>query len=182
MSPSHVFHRHLKSSYPVAVSGQGIYLTDSAGKAYLDASGGAAVSCLGHGHPRIIKAIQDQAEKLAFAHTSFFTNEPAEHLADKLIAAAPEGFSKVYLVSGGSEANEAALKLARQVHFERGAAQRDHFIARKQSYHGNTLGALSVGYNPGRRKAFEAILLPNVSHISPAYAYRHQNPQEDDQA
>jgi len=182
MSPTHVFHRHLKTDYPVAVSGQGIYFTDSTGKTYLDGCGGAAVSCLGHGHPRIIEAIKAQAEKLAYAHTSFFTNEPAEELADKLIAAAPEGFSKTYFVSGGSEANEAALKLARQVHYERGEIGRDHFIARKQSYHGNTLGALSVGYNPGRRKAFEAILLPNVSHISPVYAYRHQGSREDDQA
>lgn len=180
MPPSHVFHRHLKSSYPLAVSGQGIYVTDADGKTYLDACGGAAVSCLGHGHPRIVEAIKAQADKMAYAHTSFFTNEPAEQLADKLIAKAPDGFSKVYFTSGGSEAVEAALKLARQVHVEHGETQRDHFIARKQSYHGNTLGALSVGYNPGRRKAFESILLPNVSHIPPVYAYRHQLPQESD--
>lgn len=182
MTASHMFHRNLTASYPTAVGGSGIYLTDADGKTYLDASGGAAVSCLGHGHPRLIDAIKRQAEKMAFAHTAFFTNEPAEQLAEWLCARAPDGFGRAYFVSGGSEANEAALKLARQVQLERGQGSRDYFISRRQSYHGNTLGALAVSGNPARRKFYEPILAPNVRHIDPVYAYRHQHLDEDEEA
>lgn len=177
---SRVFHRSLKGEIPQAEGGQGAYLRDAQGKQYLDASGGAAVSCLGHGDPRIIGAIKQQLDKLAFAHTSFFTNQPAEELAAVLSEKAPGGNWRVYFLSGGSEANEAALKLARQVQVERGQASRDHFIARQQSYHGNTLGALSVSGNPGRKKVYEAILNPNVRHIMPCYAYRHQRDGESE--
>ncbi len=175
---SRVFHRSLKGEIPQAEGGQGVYLRDAQGKQYLDASGGAAVSCLGHGDPRIIAAIKQQLDKLAFAHTSFFTNQPAEELAEVLSEKAPGGNWRVYFLSGGSEANEAALKLARQVQVERGQASRDHFIARQQSYHGNTLGALSVSGNPGRKKIYEPILNPNVRHIMPCYTYRHQHDGE----
>jgi adenosylmethionine-8-amino-7-oxononanoate aminotransferase len=142
-------------------------------KKYIDASGGAAVSCLGHGDPEVIDAIKHQADKLAFAHTGFFSSEPAENLADFLIENAPPEFGKVIFVSGGSEAVEAALKLARQFHVENGQHQKRHFIARRQSYHGNTLGVLSVGGNEWRRKQFEPMLF-DVSHIAPCFAYREQ--------
>jgi adenosylmethionine-8-amino-7-oxononanoate aminotransferase len=168
---SHVFHRDPRLKYPVAVRGEGAYLYDRDGKRYLDASGGAAVSCLGHSDAAVIAAIQRQLERLPFAHTSFFTNEPMEALADELIARAPKSFDKVYFVSGGSEAIEAALKLARQYFVEKGEPQRAHVIGRRQSYHGNTLGALAVGGNQWRRKQFEPLLI-GTTHVSPCYAYR----------
>jgi len=178
---SHVFHRDPRLKYPVAVRGEGPYLIDRNGKRYLDASGGAAVSCLGHSDGAVIQAIQRQLEKLPFAHTSFFTNEPMEELADALIARAPKSFDKVYFVSGGSEAIEAALKLARQYFVEKGEPQRAHVIGRRQSYHGNTLGALAVGGNAWRRKQFEPLLV-KTTHVSPCYAYRGKNPGESDAA
>src|ERR687891_366411 len=178
---SHVFYRHSNQEYPVAVGGAGIELIDRDGKRYLDASGGAAVSCLGHGHPRVIEAIRNQLERLEYAHTSFFTTEPAEALADHLIAAAPAGLDRVYYVSGGSEAVEAALKMARQYFVEIGQPQRTRFIARRQSYHGNTLGALSVGGNAWRRRQFEPLLI-DVAHVSPCYAYREQGASETAEA
>jgi adenosylmethionine-8-amino-7-oxononanoate aminotransferase len=178
---THVFHRDPRLKYPVAVRGEGAYLIDRDGKRYLDASGGAAVSCLGHSDAAVIQAIQRQLEKLPFAHTSFFTNEPMEELADALIARAPKSFDKVYFVSGGSEAIEAALKLARQYFVEKGEPQRAHVIGRRQSYHGNTLGALAVGGNAWRRKQFEPLLV-KTTHVSPCYAYRGKNPGESDAA
>jgi adenosylmethionine-8-amino-7-oxononanoate aminotransferase len=178
---THVFHRDPRLKYPVAVRGEGAYLIDRDGKRYLDASGGAAVSCLGHSDAAVVQAIQRQLEKLPFAHTSFFTNEPMEALADALIARAPKSFDKVYFVSGGSEAMEAALKLARQYFVEKGEPQRAHVVGRRQSYHGNTLGALAVGGNAWRRKQFEPLLI-NASHVSPCYAYRGKQPGESDAA
>lgn len=178
---THVFHRAPRVSLPTAVAGDGIYIVDATGRRYLDASGGAAVSCLGHGHPRIIAAIKRQAEALEYAHTSFFTTEAAETLADRLVASAPEGLSHVYFVSGGSEAVEASLKLARQYFVEIGQPQRHAFIARRQSYHGNTLGALAIGGNAWRRKPFLPILVP-AHHVSPCYAYRGQQSGENENA
>jgi adenosylmethionine-8-amino-7-oxononanoate aminotransferase len=178
---SHVFHRRLDHDYPVAVRAAGIEIIDRDGKRYIDASGGAAVSCLGHSHQRVIEAIRRQVQELAYAHTSFFTNEPAEALADRLIAAAPSGLDKVFFVSGGSEAVEAALKMARQYFVEIGQPQRRRFIARRQSYHGNTLGALAVGGNAWRRRQFEPLLVEAL-HVSPCYAYRGQEPGETDAA
>ncbi|MFG6159875.1 aspartate aminotransferase family protein [Halomonas sp. 1390] len=178
---SHVFHRHLKHSYPTAVGGDGPYLIDAQGKRYLDACGGAAVSCLGHSDAEVIEAVRDQVGRLAYAHSSFFTTEPMEALADFLVERAPAGLSSVYFVSGGSEAVEAALKLARQYFIERGEPQRKHLIARRQSYHGNTLGALATGGNAWRRQQFEPLLV-EVSHVSPCYAYRDQAPGETPEA
>lgn len=170
---THVFHRQLLTRPPVAVRGQGIRLYDAQGKGYIDASGGAAVSCLGHGHPEVLAAMHRQIDQLAYAHTSFFTTEVAEQLADQLIRTAPEGMSHAYFVSGGSEAVEAALKMARQYFVEKGQPQRRHFIARRQSYHGNTLGALAVGGNEWRRQQFRPLLI-DVTHVAPCYAYRDQ--------
>ena len=174
---THVFHRQLRHALPVAVSGQGVTLTDAQGKTYIDASGGAAVSCLGHGHPDVVAAMHRQIDQLAYAHTSFFTTQVAEELADLLIETAPEGMSHVYFVSGGSEAVEAALKMARQYFVEIGQPQRRHFIARRQSYHGNTLGALAVGGNAWRREQFKPLLI-DVTHVSPCYEYRDRRADE----
>lgn len=176
---SHVFHRFPNHVLPTAVSGDGPYIIDAKGCRYLDASGGAAVSCLGHNHSAVINAIKTQLDRIPFAHTSFFTSEPAEELASYLIERSP-GLSRVYFVSGGSEAMEASLKLARQYFLERGEAQRRHFIARRQSYHGNTLGALAVGGNQWRRKPFESVLI-ETHHISPCYKYRDQAANETEE-
>ena len=172
-----VFHRQLSHALPTAVSGRGITLTDAQGRVYLDASGGAAVSCLGHGHPDVLAAMHRQIDQLAYAHTSFFTTAVAEELADVLIETAPAGMSHAYFVSGGSEAVEAALKMARQYFVEIGQPQRKHFIARRQSYHGNTLGALAVGGNAWRREQFKPLLI-DVTHVSPCYEYRDRRADE----
>ena len=168
---SRILHRQLRGTLPLAVTGRGVTITDSNGKTYIDASGGAAVSCLGHGHPDILAAMHAQIDRIAYAHTSFFSTEVAEALADHLISRAPQGMSHVYMVSGGSEAVEASLKLARQYFVEIGQPQRRHFIARRQSYHGNTLGALAVGGNEWRRRQFAPLLI-DVTHVSPCYEYR----------
>jgi len=162
---------------PVAVSGSSVEIVDAAGRRYLDASGGAAVSCLGHGHPDVLAAMHKQLDALAYSHTAFFTTEAAERLADRLIEDAPPGLSHVYLVSGGSEAIEAALKMARQYFVEIGEPARAHVIARRQSYHGNTLGALAAGGNAWRRAQFEPLLI-KTHHIDPCYAYREQREGE----
>jgi hypothetical protein len=174
---SHVFPRHCKQSLPTAVAGDGCYLIDSTGKRYLDGSGGAAVSCLGHSDKTVIQAIKAQLDRVAFAHTGFFTSDPTEALADLLIAKAPGRIDRAYFVSGGSEATEAAIKLARQYWVEKGEPQRGRLIARKQSYHGNTIGALSAGGNEWRRAQFGPLLL-DVSHIDPCYEYRLKHDTE----
>ncbi|WP_298837118.1 aspartate aminotransferase family protein [uncultured Roseobacter sp.] len=174
---SHVFGRHSMTSPRRASIGKGAYIYDAEGKQYFDGSGGAAVSCLGHSDQDVIAAIQKQAAQLAYAHTSFFTSDPAEELADRLVAVAPGDLEKVYFVSGGSEAVEAALKLARQYFVEIGQPERHRFIARRQSYHGNTLGALATGGNEWRKQAFAPIMV-DTSLISPCYAYRGQQEGE----
>ena len=173
----HIFGRTAKSSMPVAVKGEGCYIIDEHGKRYFDGSGGAAVSCLGHSNETVRAAVHRQMDELEFAHTGFFTTPVAETLADKLIAHAPEGIDRVYLVSGGSEAVEAAIKLTRQYFLEIGQPERHHVIARRQSYHGNTLGALAAGGNEWRRAQFAPLLVP-TTHISPCYAYRGQADDE----
>lgn len=177
---THILRRQIHTTLPLAVGGRGVELFDAEGRAYIDASGGAAVSCLGHGHADVIEAIKTQTEKLAYAHTSFFTNEPAERLADRLIAGAPKGISHAYFVSGGSEANEAALKMARQYFVEKGEPQRRNIIARRQSYHGNTLGTLATGGNEWRRDPFRPLLI-DTHHIDPCYAYRYRKPGESEE-
>ena len=177
---SHVFQRHTRAALPTAQKGEGAFIIDTAGKAYLDASGGAAVSCLGHSHPKVVEAIRKQIETLPFAHTGFFTNEPMERLAEKLVSKAHGDLERVYFVSGGSEAVEAALKLARQYFLEIGEPDRRHIIARRQSYHGNTLGALAAGGNLWRREPF-APLLMEAHHIAPCYAYRDRKHDETEE-
>ena len=170
---THVFHRNPRQTLDYAVRGEGIRLFDRQERAYIDASGGAAVSCLGHGHREVIDAIKQQLDEVAYAHSSFFTTEATELLADHLAQRAPGDLNHVYFVSGGSEAVEAALKLARQYFIEIGQPTRRHFIARRQSYHGNTLGALAIGGNVWRREPFLPLLVP-AHHVSPCYAYRDQ--------
>lgn len=177
---SHVFPRHTKSQLPVAVGGEGCYLIDADGKRYLDC-GDAAVSCLGHSNRAVIEAVQSQVEKIAFAHTGFMTSEPAEALADLLIDHAPGDLDRVYFVSGGSEATEAAIKLARQYFLEIGQPERRHVIARRQSYHGNTLGALSAGGNAWRRAQFAPMLI-EMTHIAPCYEYAEKQDGESSHA
>ncbi|MEM6375881.1 MAG: aspartate aminotransferase family protein [Pseudomonadota bacterium] len=166
-----VFHRTSRATLPVAARGDGCYIIDETGKRYLDACGGAAVSCLGHSSEIVRAALHRQIDALAYAHTGFFTSRPTEDLATTLVAHAPAALSHAYIVSSGSEAIEAALKLARQFFLEKGEDSRHRIIARKQSYHGNTLGALAAGGNAWRRAQFDPLLI-GVSHISPCYEYR----------
>lgn len=174
---SRVFHRHCHSQLPTAVAGDGVYLIDQSGKHYMDASGGAAVSCLGHSHPDVRAALKKQVDQLSYAHSGFFTTEPAEQLAEKLTRLAPGDLNHVYFVSGGSEAVESALKLARQYFVEKGELTRTRFVARRQSYHGNTLGALAVGGNEWRKEPFSPLLMEHL-YISPCYPYRDQRDGE----
>jgi adenosylmethionine-8-amino-7-oxononanoate aminotransferase len=176
---SHVFPRHTKATLPIAVKGEGVYLIDQQGKQYFDGSGGAAVSCLGHGDVEIIDAIKAQLDRMEFAHTGFFNSDAAESVADLLIQNAPGNLDRVFLVSGGSEAMEAAIKLARQYFLEIGQPKRHKVIARLQSYHGNTLGALATGGNMWRREPFAPLMI-DTTHISPCYAYRGKADNENE--
>jgi adenosylmethionine-8-amino-7-oxononanoate aminotransferase len=172
-------YRHsLDAEFPVAVEGDGVYLVDAEGNRYLDGSGGAAVSCLGHSNARVRAAIHAQIDRLAFSHTRFFSNEPMEKLADDLVSNAPAGLTKAWFTCGGSESVEAALKLARQYFIEKGEPQRRYIIGRMQSYHGTTSGALSVGGNIGRRAVFEPLLLSATHHVSACFPYRGQRDDE----
>src|SRR6185369_3078483 len=172
-----VLHRESGKDYPLAVGGEGMYLRDDRGRQYLDMSGGAAVSCLGHGHPGVIAAIKAQAERLAFAHTSFFSNAPQEELAEVIAGRFAEPGAKVFFTCDGSEANETALKLAWQYWQRLGKPEKRIVISRRFSYHGNTLGALSVSGNPARRAASEHVL-HDWPRIAPCFAWRHQKPGE----
>ena len=176
---THVFHRDQRHAYPVAVRGEGCYIIDSQGKRYLDAAGGAAVSCLGYSDTEVIAAIEAQLRRLPYAVTSSFTTEPAEELAQLLAADAPEGLDRVWFALDGSEAVESALKLARQWAVETGQPQRRQVIARRQSYHGNTLGALSASGNAFRREPYEPLLVP-MTHVAPCYPYREQRAGESE--
>jgi adenosylmethionine-8-amino-7-oxononanoate aminotransferase len=180
--PTRVLHRSSRDTPPVAVGGHGVWLVERGGREVLDASGGAAVSCLGHQHPRILDAIQRQASQICYAHTAFFTSEPAEELAEELVGQEPGGLAQAYFVSGGSEAVEAALKLARQYFVETGQPKRARFIARRQSYHGNTLGALAAGGNAWRRAPYAPLLSDAFSHVTPAFAYRERRDDESEAA
>lgn len=175
---SHVLHRSTKQKFDVAVSGDGLMLTLADGRTVIDAAGGAAVACLGHGNQRVAQAVARQAEKLAYVHTMFFSTEPAEELATLLVGHAPGDLTRAFFVTSGSEAMESALKLAYQYHVERGQPRRTRFIARRQSYHGNTFGALAASGHPGRRSIYEPILMPNFSHVAPCFAFRYKGERE----
>src|SRR3954454_2567057 len=171
MMAEHVFHRSTSVRPPVATRGEGIFLIDADGRRYVDACGGAAVSCIGHGHPGVIAAIAEQAAALEYVHTGFFTSKAAEALADLIAEMSPGGLDRVWFTSSGSEAIEAALKLARQYHLERGDSGRDRVIARRLSYHGNTLGALAAGGSAWRRALYQPLLI-DVSLVDPCFEYR----------
>jgi adenosylmethionine-8-amino-7-oxononanoate aminotransferase len=177
MGAEHVFHRTTEARPPVAVRGEGIYLIDEHGRRYIDACGGAAVSCLGHGHPAIVAAMSEQAARLEYVHTGFFTSDAAEELAAMVAEMSPGTLDRVWYTSSGSEAIEAALKLARQYHLERGETGRRHVIARQLSYHGNTLGALAAGGSAWRRAPYEPLLI-DVGLIDPCFEYRFAEPGE----
>ena len=168
-----VIHRDLNRAYPTLVRGEGVYLFDSEGKRYIDASGGsAAVTAIGHGVPEVVSVLAEQAGRLAYAPTHAFTTDAVEECARLIIEEfAPEGFGKVWFVSGGSEATENAVKMALQYHRERGDGSRHLVIGRRQSFHGATIAALGFGGNAGRRRPFAAIL-PPAEHIAPCHPYR----------
>jgi adenosylmethionine-8-amino-7-oxononanoate aminotransferase len=174
---SFVLGRSCNTHLPTVDYGDGVYIFDKNGKKYLDGCGGAAVSCLGHNNTEIKNAILEQMQKIPYAHTSFFTNDPQEELAQHLIQNAYGDFKSIYFTSGGSEAVETALKLARQYFVEIGENARKYIIARKQSYHGNTLGALSAGGNVWRKAQFEPMLISG-NYISACYEYRDKKDDE----
>ena len=178
---THVFHRTLDGTMPTVSHGEGVYIYDTEGREYLDACGGAAVSCLGHSDARVKQAIVEQLEKIPFAHTGYFTNDSAERLAQKLAERAPGDLDRAFFVSGGSEAIESALKMARQYFVERGETARSKFITRRQSFHGNTLGALAAGGNRWRRAQFEPLLI-ETHRIEPCYEYRGRRAGETAEA
>ena len=177
---SHLVHRSLRADPPVAVLGEGIWLHGRDGHAVIDGSGGAAVACLGHAHPRVLAAMRAQMDRLCYAHTALYSCESAERLAEMMVGHAPGGLTHAYFCSSGSEGNEAAIKMARQYFLEIGQPRRVHVIARRQSYHGNTLGALSAGGNAMRRAPYAPLLSPAFSHVSPCYAYRDRQDGESD--
>jgi len=175
---SYVLHRDLAHFMPTAVGGDGPYIIDSDGNRYLDGSGGPGVSCLGHSHPAVVEALRQQAGQIPYSWTGFFTNEPMEELAELLIEVAPpDTLARACFISSGSEAIEAALKLARQFFIETGEPGRTRFIARRSSYHGNTLGALGVSGHRMRRDTYEPMLAAS-RFIEPCNAYRHRRPDE----
>lgn len=175
----HVFQRASAAVLPLAVGGDGIHILTADGRRVLDACGGAAVSCLGHRDRSVVEAVKAQLDALPYAHTSFFTTEAAERLATMLAERAPEGIGRAYFVSGGSEAAETAIKLARQYFLEIGE-DRSRIIARRQSYHGNTLGALAAGGNEWRRRQFAPLLAGAMSHIAPCHYWRWGAPGESE--
>lgn len=177
---SRIIQRSLREMPDTVVGGEGIRLHLASGKTVIDGSGGAAVACIGHGNKRVAAAMAEQAGRVAYAHTGFFTSEPAEALADILLEDEPGGLTHAFFVSSGSEAMEAALKLARQYFIEIGQPGRIHVIARRQSYHGTTLGALSAGGHVARRAPYEPLLSPVFSRVSPCFAYHYQAPDESD--
>ncbi len=177
-----LLHRRVSAQPEIAVSGDGLILTLASGRKVIDASGGAAVACLGHGNRRVAKAIGEQAQRLGYAHTGFFSSEPAEALAELLVEGRPGGLTRAFFVSSGSEAMEAALKLARQYHLEKGERKRTHFISRRQSYHGSTLGALAASGNAFRRAPYEDILAQNFSRVSACFPYHERQKDESDAA
>lgn len=174
---STVFYRSPNAGYPIATKSLGTRMYDATGKEWLDMSGGAAVSAVGHSHPHVVSAMKSQLDNMAYAHTAYFTNEPQEQLAWRISARFGEPESKVYFLSGGSEANETAAKMAWQYWAELGKPDKKIIISRKNSYHGNTLGALSLSGNSARRKASAAPLL-NWPRVSPCYAYRFKRISE----
>ncbi len=170
---SGLFSRNFKKTFPIAARGEGCWIIDHSGRRFLDAAGQAAVVSIGHGVAEIGRAMAEQSGRIAFAHTSQFHTAPAERLAARLLALAPANFrngGRVYFTSGGSEATETAIKLVRQFHLEIGQPNRYRILSRRQSYHGSTLGAMSVSGNVARRAPY-APLIAEWGHIAPCFCY-----------
>lgn len=167
----HIFYRNPSKFYPTVDRGEGVYIYDRSGKRYIDGSGGAVVVSIGHNVPEIHDAIVKQASKIAFTHGTHFTSDAAVALAERIIALSPAPLSRVYFLSGGSEAVETAIKMARQYQVDRGSPSKYKVISRWTSYHGNTLGALALGGHTGRRRYYQP-LIQHTPHIVPCYCYR----------
>ncbi len=177
---SHVLHRSITARPPVVLRGEGLKLYLADGREIIDASGGAAVACLGHGNERVKAAIINQMNEFSYAHTGFFSSSAAEKLAEILVGDHPGNLTHAFFVSSGSEAMESALKLARQYFIEKGEPQRVHYISRRQSYHGNTFGALAASGNLARRTPYEDVLPTHFSRVSPCFPFHYQKPHETD--
>jgi adenosylmethionine-8-amino-7-oxononanoate aminotransferase len=175
-----LLHRSLHEQPILAANAYKNHLTLQDGTRILDACGGAAVAVIGHGNEEVIRAMAQQALSVAYVHTLAYTTQAAEDLAEFLVGHRPGGLSKAFFVGSGSEANDGAMKLARQFFFERGEPRRVHFIARRQAYHGNTWGAMSLSNNVSRLVPYKDVLLPDVSHVSPCYPYQYQQVDESD--
>jgi len=167
----HVFYRKLTRAYPLVTHGEGIYLFDEEGRRYIDGSGGALVANIGHGHPEIFQKMMEEMGRVGYVHGTQFTTRSIEEYAGALGGILPEGLEKIYFLSGGSESIEAAIKFARQYFLESGHPQRWRVIARWHSYHGNTLGALSLTGRTGMRKPYLPLLI-DFPHFPPPYCYR----------
>lgn len=183
VSDSHILHRAFAHRPERVISATGISLFLDSGREILDASAGPAVSCLGYGRQEITEAVTKQVQQLAYLYSGArFTCDATEELATMLLEGQPGGLSKAIFVNSGSEATDAAIKLASQYWHERGMPQKSHFIARKQSYHGNTIGALCISGHDSRRALYCHWLSDNVSFVDPCYAYRLKGKDEGDEA
>jgi hypothetical protein len=167
----HVFYRKLTRTYPLVTHGEGIYLHDENGKRYIDGSGGALVVNIGHGRKEVLQKITEQVERVGYVHGTQFTTKSIEAYGDALGEILPKGLGKIYFLSSGSESIEAAIKMARQYFLESGQSQRWRVVARWHSYHGNTLGALSLTGRIGMRKPYLPLLI-DFPHFPPPYCYR----------
>lgn len=176
-----LLHRSLAHQPSTVTHASGIHLTLSTGRTILDACGGAAVSCIGHNNPEVHAAALRQMQAVSYVHTGAYTTTAAEELASVILDGNPHGLEKAFFVSSGSEAMDAAMKLARQFFYERGHAERRNFVARRQGYHGATVGAMSLSSNLPRKVPYEPLLLKNVSHVSPAYAYQYRLADESEE-
>ena len=174
-----LLHRSLAFKPDEVVKASGTNLSLASGRTVIDACGGAAVAVLGHGNTEVLEATIQQMQNVSYVHTGAYTTAAAEDLANLVLENGRQyGLEKAFFCGSGSEAMEAAMKLSRQFFYENGQKQRVNFVARKQSWHGTTIGAMSVGSNLPRRIPYEPLLLQNVSHVSPAYAYQYQRADE----
>lgn len=177
-----LLHRSLNIQPHLVTSASGAHLYLADGRKILDACGGAAVSIIGHANEEVIAATTAQLQQASYVHTYAYTTSPAEELAHLILSMGGDpNLTRAFFVGSGSEANEAALKISRQYFVEKGETNRKHFVARRQAYHGNTLGAVAISSNVPRRAPFADILTPNVSFVSPANEYRYRREGETDE-
>jgi len=179
--PPALLHRSLTARPYKVINAEGIYLTLDDGRRIIDACGGAAVACIGHGNEEVLTAVVEQMRQVSYVHSLTYTTDSAEQLAHILLDGNPFGLEKAYFVGSGSEAIDAALKLARQYFFELGMHDRTHYVSRRQGYHGTTVGAMTVSSNLPRKKPYAPLQLGNVSWVSPAYAYQYAHRDETEE-